>query len=328
MNNLMHNEHDKYSIHNMRTMHDKPGIRNIAPLVKAQLLGAFGIGRLLNEQNPKSRRKLILAAIGLAVLALLIISYAWIIGSTFVSLGAASAVPALAIAISSLGCMFSTFAKAHGLLFGFKDFDLVVTMPVPLRAVVISRILPLYGMGLVLSLLIGTPLMAVYLIVINASIAKIICTIFVLLLAPAIPVALAIALSFLVAWAVSRVPFAHRALGIVGSLAAVAVIVIVMAFSQGAYDVDNAIVLASLGNQIKDSIEAVWLPAAWGSAAINGHAIDLLLYVGASCLAGVAVVSVLSHTLIPLNSLLSAGATRKKHRYQVPKLKRMPLLLR
>ena len=120
---------------------------SLGPLLRVQLLGAFGVGHLLNERDPKAKRKPALAAVGVALLALLAVGYAWMIGSQLAAVGAAGALPALAVAVSGIGCVFSTFVKANGLLFGFKDFDLVVTMPAPLWAVAVSRTAPLYGMG-------------------------------------------------------------------------------------------------------------------------------------------------------------------------------------
>ena len=143
---------------------------SLGPLLRVQLLGAFGVGRLLNERDPKAKRKLALAAVGVALLA---VGYAWMIGSSLATVGVADALPALAVAVSGVGCVFSTFVKANGLLFGFKDFDLVVTMPAPLWAVAVSRTAPLYGMGLVLSALMGGPLMAAYLLAVGAGPADI-----------------------------------------------------------------------------------------------------------------------------------------------------------
>ena len=179
---------------------------SLAPLLRVQALGAFGVGRLMNDHDPKARRRLALAAVGVALLAVYVVAYMWAVGQAFVALGAAGALPGLAVAAVGVGCVFSTFAKANGLLFRFRDFDLVVSMPAPLWAVVVSRVAPLYGMGLVCSLVLGAPLMAAYLPVVGVTPAGVITALLVLLLAPALPVALALAASFCVAWAASRTP--------------------------------------------------------------------------------------------------------------------------
>lgn len=285
-------------------------------LLRVQLLGAFGIGRLLNEREPKARRKLVMAAVGVALLALLAAGYAWAVGSVLAAVGAAGALPALAVAVSGAGCVFSTFAKANGLLFGFKDFDLVVTMPVPLWAVVVSRVAPLYGMGLVLSLLVGGPLMAVYVATVGAGPANVVVAVLVLALAPAVPVAASVALSFLAAWAVSHLPNANRALGVAGVVVAVAIVVAVTAASgwTDTQALGDMQALAAVGSRAEAAVAACWPPAAWASSALQGDAASLAQYAALSVVVCAVLVAVLSRFLIPLNSLLAAGGSRRAAR--------------
>lgn len=286
---------------------------SLAPLLRVQALGAFGVGRLMNERDPRVRRKLVLAAVGIALLVVYVVAYMWTVGQTLVLIGAAEALPCLAVTTAGVGCVFSTFVKANGLLFRLKDFDLVVTMPTPLWTVVVSRIAPLYGMGLACSLVLGAPLMTAYLLAVGVTPAGVMVSVLALLLAPAVPLALALVVSFCVAWAASRTPFADRALGIVGVLATVALAVGVMlatggAGASGQGDLDA---LVAMGGQVRGVVSALWPPSAWAADAIGGSASALALYAGVSTVSGIAAVAVLSRFLVPMNSLLSA---RGRHR--------------
>lgn len=296
-------------------------MRSLLILLRVQLLGAFGIGRLLNERDPRARRKLALAAAGIALLAALAAGYLWMLGRSLAQIGAANSLPALAVTMAGAGCVLSTLAKANGLLFGFKDFDLVVTMPAPLWAVAASRTAPLFGMGLALSLVMGGPLMAAWLSAVGAEPARIALSAVVLLLAPALPAAIGIAVAFLVAWAVSRVPNAPRALGIAGVAATVAIVVGVMAATGGAGSIgaDSLQLLASAESQIEAAVKALWPPAAWAAAAAEGDAGALALFVTTSVCACALVVGVLSKLLVPLNSLLSAGGAGRRARAKAGK---------
>lgn len=286
---------------------------SLASLLRVQALGAFGVGRLMNERDPRVRRRLTLAAAGVVLLVVYAMAYLWAVGQAFVALGAAGALPCLAVATTGVGCMVSTFVKANGLLFRFRDFDLVVTMPVPLWTVVVSRITPLYGMGLACSLVLGAPLMAAYLLAVGVTPAGVIVSVLALLLAPALPVAFALAVSFCVAWAASRTPFADRALGIVGALATVALVVGIMLATRGAGMSDQGGIdaLAATGGQVREAVSALWPPAAWAADAIGGSAPALALYAGTSVASGVAAIAVLSRFLVPMSSLLSAGGLRR-----------------
>lgn len=302
-------------------MNAASSLGGLRALLKVQMLGAFGIGRLVNERDPKARLKLALAAMGIVLVAALVAGYAWAMGSALALAGAAEALPALSVAVAGAGCAFSTFAKANGLLFGFKDFDLVVTMPVPLWAVALSRTVPLYGMGLALSLLMGGPLMAAYLAAVGAGPAAVAAAVLVMLLASAIPVAAAVALSFLVAWVASRAPNANRALGIVGAAAAVAIVAGVMALTGGSesYQANDLQFLASIGDQIEVAVGAAWPPAAWAAAATRGDAAAFALFAAGSGFVCVAMLAVLARFLVPLNSLLAAGGARKSARTRAGK---------
>ena len=286
---------------------------SFAPLLRVQALGAFGVGRLMNERDPRARRRLVLAAVGIGLLVVYVVGYMWMVGKTLVALGAVEALPCLAVTTAGVGCVFSTFVKANGLLFKFGDFDLVVSMPAPLWAVVVSRVAPLYGMGLVCSLVLGAPLMVSYLLAIGVTPAGVIVSVLVLLLAPAIPVALALVVSFCVAWAASRTPFADRALGIVGVLATVALVVGVMLVTGGT-DVsgqEGLDALVMMGRQVRGAVLALWPPAAWAADAIGGSVPALALYAGVSATSAAAAIAVLSRFLVPMSSLLLAGGLRR-----------------
>lgn len=282
-------------------------------LLKVQLFGAFGIGRLLNERNSASRRRLALAAAGIVLLALLAAGYAGSIGAALAAVGAADALPALAVAASGVGCAVAAFVKANGLLFGFKDFDLVVTAPVPLWAVALSRVVPLYGMGLASSFLLGGPLLAIWTVATAAGAAGVAAAVCVLLFAPLVPIVVAVAVSFCIAWAVSRTPFGDRALGVVGLAATVIIVVGIMVVSTGvdASAADGLQALSQVGSYVEGAVTAFWPPAAWAAAALDGDAAAFACYVGISVAIGVAATVVLGRTMVPLNSLLAASGSHR-----------------
>ena len=84
----------------------------------------------------------VLAGIALVGLAAL---YLVLLGITLISFGLEAAIPAFAVALSALAGVIFTFLKANGTLFGLADFDLVMSLPVPRRTVVASRVTALYA---------------------------------------------------------------------------------------------------------------------------------------------------------------------------------------
>lgn len=283
---------------------------SLAPLLKVQMLGAFGIGRLMNEHDAKSRRKCLLFAAAAALLVVLAAVYMAAVGSTLVAMRATDALPCLAVAISSTGCLFSTFFKAGGLLFGFKDFDQVVSAPVATRVVVLSRIVPLYGMGLALSAILGAPLLGAYLGAVPATPERVAACAAAIVFAPAAPMALSVGLSFCVALIASRTPFAQRRFGIVGVIGVSALVVGIMAVAGGtnATGGESTQALAASMAEAEGAMMLLWPPAAWAKQAIvEENPAFLALFCGFSIAAAAGATGVLSRFLVPLNSLLRSN---------------------
>ena len=286
---------------------------SLAALVKVQVYGAFGIGRLLHSRDARERGRLVISVLGAILLVVLIVTNAWSVASALVHIGATDALPSIAVAAVSLGCAVTTFIKANGLLFGFKDFDLVVTMPVPLWQVVVSRVAPLYGMGLATSLVMGAPIMERYIAAVGAPAATVAVAAVVLVLAPLIPIALALALSFCVAWVASRTPFAKGVFSALGALATVALVIGISAASRQAGDstVMGGEAFATLGRAMGRAMGLVWPPAAWAAKALAGDAVMFCLYVGGSVVLAWVALGVLTHELLGMNALLSSGAAAR-----------------
>ena len=284
---------------------------SLAALVKVQVYGAFGIGRLLHSRDARERGRLVISVFGVILLAVLIVTNAWSVASALVHIGAADALPSIAVATVSLGCAVTTFIKANGLLFGFKDFDLVVTMPVPLWQVVVSRVAPL--MGLATSLVMGAPIMERYIAAVGAPASTVAVAAVVLVLAPLVPIALALALSFCVAWVASRTPFAKGVFSALGALATVALVIGISAASRQAGDstVTGGEAFATLGRAMGRAMGLVWPPAAWAAKALAGDVVMFCLYVGGSVVLAWVALGVLTHELLGMNALLSSGAAAR-----------------
>ena len=72
-------------------------------------------------------------------------------------------------------------------LFGFKDYDLVMSLPVPTSSVVLSRIASLYAMSLLFGVLVMVPAFAVYASAAGVSAVGVACMALSIVLAPLLP---------------------------------------------------------------------------------------------------------------------------------------------
>ncbi|MEH6941976.1 hypothetical protein [Bacillus sp. JJ722] len=135
-------------------------------LLKVQLLQLFGLNKALHAKGRKEKRKWMAIFIGV----ILLIGYAFVV-SFFYSSSVASMLEAvgeleLLLAIMMASASLITFMvsiyKVNGILFAFKDYDMVMSLPVKTSMVVASRVLMLYVMNVAFSLLIMLPAGIVY----------------------------------------------------------------------------------------------------------------------------------------------------------------------
>ena len=176
-------------------------------LVKKQLL-ELNRGFFYDQKKGKSRSKA--ASIVLIILyALLIVG---IVGGMFAAFAFAACKPLvsidagwlyfavfglIAIAMGTFGSVFST-ADA---LYNARDNDLLLSMPIPVRYIIISRLLGTYLMGLLFSAVVIVPAAVVYLITASVTLQAVFGALLITL-----TVSLAVlVLSCILGWAVAKI---------------------------------------------------------------------------------------------------------------------------
>ena len=139
-------------------------MRTFLLLTRVQMLGL--LNSLAPVKSGLSHNQRTLRVVGIAaaaiLLGLLFVAYLGLMAVGLALVGLARILPALAVVLGSLSGVVFTFFKANGTLFGFKDYDLVMSLPVSRRMVVASRMATIMGMALVIAVCAMTPLYVVY----------------------------------------------------------------------------------------------------------------------------------------------------------------------
>ena len=240
-------------------------MRSFILLLKIQLLGLFGINKALHANAAKAKRALALAALAVAAVVAVAALYSAGVAETLVRLGMAEAVPLVAVLVGSVAGAVAAFLKANGVLFAFKDYDLVMSLPVSTVSVVLSRIASLYAMSVMFGLLVMVPAFAVYVVHAGAAPLSVAFMALSVLLAPIIPLALAIVLAALIAAFSSRFRHANVVV-VVLSMAALVGFLALYFFAVGqSGSMDE---LAALGVEQVDLFASIYPPAAWATAGI------------------------------------------------------------
>lgn len=101
----------------------------------------------------------------------------------------------LAVLLGVFGSVFNTYAG----LYLAKDNDLLLSMPIPVNVIMVSRLLGVYLMGLLYSGVVIIPAVAVYLVIVAANIGTIIGSLLLILLISVFVLTLSCALGWVVA---------------------------------------------------------------------------------------------------------------------------------
>lgn len=141
-------------------------MRSLWSLTRLQLLGWFGLNKALHTKVPGQRRKNIFAAAGGLFLVVYFtgISYVYSdqVGRAFETVDALPLLPGLMMATASLVTLMTTIYKVNGALFSFRDYDMIMALPVKTSVVVASRMMALYLLNLAFVLMVMLPAAVVY----------------------------------------------------------------------------------------------------------------------------------------------------------------------
>lgn len=283
-------------------------MKSFVLLLKIQLLGLFGINKALHADAAKAKRSLALAALAVVGIVVLVVLYVSSIAQVFVTLGLAEAIPLVAVLVGAVAGAVAAFLKANGVLFAFKDYDMVMSLPVPTSTVVLSRIASLYAMSAAFGLLVMVPAFAVYAGVASVSAVGLACMALSVVLAPLLPLAAAVVLAALIAAFSSRFRYANIVVVVLTTLATLALVVASFALSGQSGDVAA---LSDMGGELTAQMASLYAPAAWAAAGIvQGDAGRFVLFALVNVAAALALVAVLARLFVPVNSLLMSSHAR------------------
>ena len=113
-------------------------------LVKNRLIAQLGINVFRYEKDTHKRNiKIVLTAV-IIICLIIFAGYCGTMAYGYAYLGLTELIPGIAMVISSIVTLFFTMFKANGELFGFKDYDMVMSLPIPVRTIINSRFLNMY----------------------------------------------------------------------------------------------------------------------------------------------------------------------------------------
>ena len=141
-------------------------MRNTWLLLKVQLSALLGFNKIIHLKEKKERRKKMTGRIAIMFCMLMAVAavgaYAFLFAMGMNELGQIGLFPGFMLAATCMMTLISSVSMANGTLFSFKDYDLVMSLPVKPMEVALSRLLLGYVCNAMFDLIIMIPCGAAY----------------------------------------------------------------------------------------------------------------------------------------------------------------------
>ncbi|GAA4291315.1 ABC transporter permease [Anaerocolumna aminovalerica] len=253
-------------------------MREIWLLTKVQLGTTFDFNISQKSRNIKKRSPFFIVGVSALLLLLAGISffYSFMLGSNFKLLGTIEILPEFMMAITCLITIITTVNKVKGTLFGFKDYDFVMSLPVATSKIVASRLLLLYLLNILFTSIVMVPNTIAYGILVKPSPIFYIISIVMMLFIPLVPMIIAMIIGTVIAVVASR--FRHS--NLVNLIIVTAFFVLYMVFT---FTADSAEKMGEITTAITNQVDNMYLLARMFRQAVCEYdIISIVLFVGIS----------------------------------------------
>ena len=154
---------------------------------------------ILKYSDDKKKRGLAIGnLIGLSFLYLLVAVYAGAMSYGLAYFGMAEIIPTIPAVIIVALSLIMTFFKAHGMLFGYKEYDMLMSMPFAVKNVVADRFLYMYIKNLPLTCVISFAALIGMAMADFPGVVAVIWWVVLTLFLPVIPMLIAVSVSALI----------------------------------------------------------------------------------------------------------------------------------
>ena len=288
-------------------------MNKLAILLKVYALNSLGINKARYSKDAKEKRKFIsylcLMAFSVLILAGVSFMYSFMMAEQLKAIGGMDLLLGIMMMATSLVTLLTTIYKGATVLFGFKDYDMLMSLPVKTNTIVISRIIMLYTMNLLFGFLVMIPAVIVYCL--NVAVNWVFYPVFVicLLLIPVVPMVIATILSTLISIVASR--FRRKnGLGVL-LMVALFVAVMVLSFQMGNFMVDFGNIAQALMNTITHIYP---LTQTFVDAVCKLNGVALLIFVAVAVVLTVAYALVIGKYFKKINTALTSSKARSNYK--------------
>ena len=290
-------------------------MKKVIRLVSVQLWAMLGSMFAIGEQKKKKTDALYVGfAVFLILMSVLSFIYAYGTGMGLKQFGSIELLPSLFMSLTSVIVLFTSIYKVKGTIFGFKDYDMVMSLPVSHSQIVASRLILLYAINIVFVLIIMVPMMMAYGILMEPGIQFYIFSLLMLFLLPLIPIIIASFLGTILTYLSMRFRYSNIVYMIFSFLLLIGMII--FPYFMG----DSEQALMEMSQMINRQINNIYpLSQLYFEAVTKGNMVSLLIFVLVSLLAFMVFSMVVGKVFKRINSVIMTG--RFKANYKLKGLK-------
>lgn len=294
-------------------------LRGLWLITKVQLLTSFGINQLKYEKNRKKRGRYIGYLLGVTILMCTLIGYSGAIGFGLGYTGMANVIPSFALAITGMITLMFTMLKSSVMLFGFRDYDMLMSLPIQNKMVITSKFICMYVINLLFSFGIMVPMGIAYATFsLESSGLTLLLWVFGMLIAPLIPMTIATILGAIIAAVSSR--FKHKnLLSIIMSYVAICGIMIYSFYINSSTKSDAAFLagVSEFGNQISVKMNMLYPPARlFENSICDNQVVPMFLLITISTVWFLLFINIIAIRYNSINTRIKSQNTKSKYKVQ------------
>ncbi|MBF4692204.1 hypothetical protein [Fusibacter ferrireducens] len=120
-------------------------------LLRTQIINYFSLNEMKQSKNKKEM--IIIVGLSLAMLLIFFCIYNVLTAQALARMGEQDLIPAYMVAVSSFATLILTMLRSNGILFGSRDMDMLLALPVKLHELISSKFLFMYLLNFIFSFL-------------------------------------------------------------------------------------------------------------------------------------------------------------------------------
>ncbi len=288
-------------------------------LSRTLLINQFKLNTFQSKGEIRNKRRFyLMLAVGI-FLCLMLMVYAYMMGMSLAMMGMIEIIPAYGLIMASAFILFFTILKSNGTLFAFKDYEIMMSLPLTTRTIIFSRFLLMYGLNSLMVLLVMLPMGIAY--IQYSSVTLLFYPIWVvgMLVAPLFPTTIAATIGAIIVWIASKFRYSNALSTVLSLVLLVGILVLSFVgggLDESAWTTQN---MANLGATIGDMINKSYpLARYYTEAVVNSSLVSLGIFVGTSVLWYGVFILVLARQYKQINTALMTHQTHSN--YQLTQL--------